>query len=127
MKDKVRKKNDQINIEMGIESPLLEEAMIEFKSLFVEMNEYLGKNSWLAGDNYSLADIAFVVYLHRLDSFMMRPLWKDLKNLDKWYEKIKTRPAYKKAIYDWGDVTADQRAQNGKDAFPKIKEYWDKA
>ena len=52
---------------------------------------------------------------------------KDLKNLDQWYEKIKTRPAYKKAIYDWGDVTADQRAQNGKDAYPKIKEYWDKA
>jgi glutathione S-transferase len=127
MKDKVRKKNDQINIEMGIESPLLEEAMIEFKSLFIEMNEYLGKNTWLAGDKYSLADISFVVYLHRLDSFMMRPLWKDLKNLDQWYEKIKTRPAYKKAIYDWGDVTADQRAQNGKDAYPKIKEYWNKA
>ena len=127
MKDKVRKKNDQINIEMGIESPLLEEAMIEFKSLFVEMNEYLAENTWLAGDKYSLADISFVVYLHRLDSFMMRPLWKDLKNLDNWYEAIKTRPAYKKAIYDWGDVTADQRAQNGKDAFPKIEEYWNKA
>ena len=28
MKDKVRKKNDQINIEMGIESPLLEEAIL---------------------------------------------------------------------------------------------------
>ena len=35
---------------------------------------------------------------------MMRPLWKDLKNLDQWYEKIKTRPAYKKAIYDWGTL-----------------------
>ena len=41
--------------------------------------------------------------------------------------KLKKRSAYKKAIYDWGDVTADQRAQNGKDAFPKILEYWNKA
>ena len=89
MKDKVRKKNDQINIEMGIESPLLEEAMIEFKSLFLEMNEYLGKNTWLAGDKYSLADISFVVYLHRLDSFMMRPLWKDLKILISGMKKLK--------------------------------------
>ena len=68
------------------------------------------------------------VTLQPLDAQRPRvPLWKDLKNLDQWYEKIKTRPAYKKAIYDWGDVTADQRAQNGKDAYPKIKEYWDKA
>ena len=112
---------------MGIEAPLLEEAMIEFKSLFEEMENHLSKNTWLAGKDYSLADISFVVYLHRLDSFMMRPLWKDLKNLDNWYEGIKTRPAYKKAIYDWGDVTADQRAQNGREAFSKMLEYWNKA
>ena len=62
MKDKGSQKNDQINIEMGIESPLLEEAIIEFKSLFIEMNKHLGKNTWLAGDEYSLADISFVVY-----------------------------------------------------------------
>jgi len=61
-----------------------------------------------------------------LDSFMMRPLWKNMKYLDDWYDKIKSRPAYKRAIYDWGDVTADQRAENGKNAYPKILEYWNK-
>jgi len=100
--------------------------MIEFKLLFSEMNSYLSTHNWLAGDAYSLADISFVVYLHRLDSFMMRPLWKNMKYLDDWYDKIKSRSAYKRAIYDWGDVTADQRAENGKNAYPKILEYWNK-
>lgn len=126
MKDKVRKKNDQINIELGIESPLLEEAMIEFKLLFTEMNSYLSTHDWLAGDTYSLADISFVVYLHRLDSFMMRPLWKNMKYLDDWYDRIKSRPAYKRAIYDWGDKTAERRAENGGKAYSKILEYWNK-
>ncbi len=127
MKDKVRKKNDQVNIELGIESPLLEEAIIEFKSLFKEMNEYLKDNQWLSGPNYSLSDIAFVVYLHRLESFMMRPLWKEMTHLDDWYNRINTRPAYKKAIYDWGDITAAKREENGRNAFPKLLEYWNNA
>ena len=127
MRDKVRKKNDQINIELGIESPLLEEAIIEFKSLLKDMNDHLRNNEWLSGPSYSLSDIAFVVYLHRLESFMMRPLWKDMKHLDDWYDRICVRPAYKKAIYDWGDITAAQREKNGKEAFPKLLKYWDNA
>ena len=89
MKDKVRKKNDQINIEMGIESPLLEEAMIEFKSLFIEMNEYLGKNTWLAGDKvlvsrYLICRLPTQIGLLYDETFMERS-----KNLDQWYEKLK--------------------------------------
>jgi len=90
------------------------------------MDSYLSTHNWLAGEAYSLADISFVVYLHRLDSFMMRPLWKNMKYLDDWYDRIKSRPAYKRAIYDWGDVTAKQRAENGKKAHSKILEYWNK-
>ena len=105
---------------------LFSEFSLEFKSLFTEMNSYLSTHDWLAGDSYSLADISFVVYLHRLDSFMMRPLLKNMKYLDDWYDRIKSRPAYKRAIYDWGDKTAGQRAENGEKAYSKILEYWNK-
>ena len=80
MKDRVRKNNDQINIEFGLKSPLLPDAVQAFKNLFEEMNFNLKNSLWLVGDSYSLADIALVVYLRRMESFMMAPLWKNLKH-----------------------------------------------
>ena len=60
MKDDVRKNNDQINIEYGLESPLLPNAIAQFKKLFTEMDNHLKTHKWLVNDNYSLADIAVV-------------------------------------------------------------------
>ena len=124
MKDNVRKKNDQINIEFGLESPLLPEAILSFKRLFQEMNNQLKDNEWLCGNSYSLADIALVVYLRRMESFMMAPLWKNFKNLNDWYSKIANRPAYIKAVTKWGDITEKKREKEGLEAFPKISHFW---
>jgi glutathione S-transferase len=124
MKDEVRKNNDQVNIEYGLESPLLPNAIAQFKKLFTEMDNHLKTHKWLVNDNYSLADIALVVYLQRLESFMMAPLWSDLRYLDNWYERISNRKAYKVAVLDWGDITASKRKENGLKAFKKINQYW---
>jgi len=124
MKDTVRKNNDQINIEFGLDSPLLCPAIGQFKKLFTEMDIHLKSHEWLVKDNYSIADIALVVYLARLESFMMAPLWNDLEYLKNWYQKISNRPAYKKAVTDWGDITASKRQENGEKAFGKCKKYW---
>jgi glutathione S-transferase len=124
MKDTVRKRNDQINIEHGLQSPLLPDAVVQFKKLFHEMDKYLTEHKWLAGSEYSIADIALVVYLCRLESFMMRPLWKDLNSLNEWYARISNRKAFKKAIIDWGDITEKQRRENGNQAYETLTKYW---
>ena len=127
MRDTVRKTNDRVNIAGGLDSPLLPEAVATFRRLFEEMEETLKANDWLAGDTYSLADIALVVYVRRLESFMMAPLWQHLEALNAWYARIATRPAYKKAIVSWGDVTGGQRTEHGKEAFPRFKALWETA
>ena len=124
MKDNVRKKNDQINIEFGLESPLLPESVKAFKNLFEEMDNTLKDTPWLVGDSYSLADIALVVYLRRMESFMMAPLWKNLKHLNQWYKLISSRPAYIESVTKWGDITEDKRKINGLEAFPTISKFW---
>ncbi len=124
MKDSVRKKNDQINIEFGLDSPLLPDAVTAFKNLFEEMNHTLKDSPWLAGDSYSLADIALVVYLRRMESFMMAPLWKNLKYLNQWYRLISSRTAYVEAVTKWGDITEEKRKINGLEAFSKISKFW---
>ena len=125
MKDGVRKKNDLVNIEHGLDSPLLPDAVRTFRALFEEMDLWLSENEWLAGDSYSLADIALVVYVRRLESFMMSPLWTNLKNLTEWYERIARRPAYIKAVVEWGDVTEAARRAHGTEAFAQMKECWE--
>lgn len=124
MKDGVRKKNDQTNIEAGLDSPLLPGSIATFRKLFEEMDETLAKTEHLAGDGYSMADVALVVYVRRLESFMMAPLWAHLGHLDRWYKRIAARPAYQTAIVDWGDVTEEKRVRHGTEAFPRVAELW---
>jgi glutathione S-transferase len=124
MKDGVRRKNDQVNIEHGLDSPLLPDSVRTFRTLFTEMNEWLSKTPWLAGETYSLADISLVVYVRRLESFMMAPLWAELSHLNDWYSRIAKRPAYHRAIVEWGDVTEAKRREHGTAAFPRMKELW---
>jgi len=124
MKDQVRKQNDLVNIEEGLDSPLLPDAVRTFRSLFEEMDGWLAENEWLAGDSYSLADVALVVYVRRLESFMLAPLWAGLGNLDAWYRRIEARPAYREAVIEWGDVTEEARRKHGAEAFEQMKALW---
>lgn len=124
MKDTVRRDNDQVNIEMGLESPLLPGALKTFRGLFEDMDARLSGHDWLAGEGYSLADIALVVYLRRMESFMMAPLWAHLEHLCEWYDRIAARPAWKTAVIDWGDITEDKRTEHGTGAFETIRQLW---
>ena len=88
------------------------------------MDAWLAGHEWLDGEGYSLADIALVVYVRRLESFMMAPLWSELGHLDAWYRRIEARPAYQQAVVGWGDVTEEKRKVHGTEAFPKMRELW---
>lgn len=124
MRDLVRRDNDQINISTGLDSPLLPGAIATFRALFEEMNARIEAQGWLAGGAYSLADIALVVYLRRMESFMMAPLWSELTGLNDWYSRIQARPAYKTAVTDWGDITESKRTEHGTAAFDTIAKLW---
>ena len=125
MRDETRKSNDKINTELGLESPLLKPSLQAFKNLFIEMDNQLGEQAWLAGDKFSLADISLVVYLTRLTSFQMAPLWAEQQHLSNWFDRIKNFKSYKKAVDDWGDITAERRQIEGEKSFSKIKSLWD--
>ena len=67
------------------------------KRLYKDLDERLSSSDYLAGKNYSIADIATFPWIARHD-------WHDVglnkfKNLSRWYEKISLRDAVKKG-YD---------------------------
>jgi glutathione S-transferase len=76
---------------------------------------------------FSLADISMVVYVNRLTSFQMAPLWDALVRLKDWNERISRRPSYVTAVSEWGDTTSQKRIELGNQAFPKVKALWDAA
>jgi glutathione S-transferase len=52
---------------------------------------------WLAGSSYSLADIAAAPVIDRIEQLKMADLWENLPTVKDWVERIKSRPAYRKA------------------------------
>jgi len=61
------------------------------KRIYKDLDEHLSKSNFLAGKNYSIADISTFPWIARHN-------WHDIglknyKNLSKWYETISQRPA----------------------------------
>ena len=127
MPEETRRDNDRINNELGLDSPLLPGALRRFKRVLLDIERTLGAAPWLAGASYSLADISLVVYVHRLASFQLAGLYRDLPRLTDWYARIAARPAYAEAVVRWGDTTSGTRTARGQEAFPRIKALWDAA
>ncbi|CAN0395220.1 unnamed protein product, partial [Phaeothamnion confervicola] len=81
MPEEVRRDNDLVNNEKGLESPLLPGALRRFKKVFREIDATLSLQPWLAGDTFSLADISHVVYVARMDTFQLSSLYQPLPHL----------------------------------------------
>jgi glutathione S-transferase len=88
------------------------------------MNKTLADSPWLAGDTFSLADISLGVYVTRLKSFQMAPLWGNLTHLNEWYGRFIARPSYEDGVTNWGDKTTSKRQSHGVESFEKISELW---
>lgn len=59
----------------------------------------LEKRSWLAGHDFSLADIAAAGHLSCLD-FIGEIPWKERPTVKEWYQKLKSRPSLRALLED---------------------------
>jgi glutathione S-transferase len=67
-------------------------------SALEKMDRQLGQSGpWLAGQTYSLADIAAAPAIDRIQRLNMADLWDGLPALRSWVERMTSRFAYKKA------------------------------
>jgi hypothetical protein len=94
----------------GLEAPGIGETFRLYDSYLGKMEKTLAVRPWLAGDSFSLADIAMTPYVNRLDMLDMAAMWEQTRpRVTDWFERIKARPAFKPALLDWCpvDLTAD--------------------
>ena len=65
--------------------------------------DYIGflteKRNWLAGDDFSLADIAAAAHLSSIDYIGDVP-WEEHQSAQQWYARVKSRPSFKALLAD---------------------------
>jgi len=101
--DPQRRERQRLSIELGLDAPMVKEAAQYFHKLVREMDVALADGPWLAGNTFSLADIALAPYITRLDDMGMSAFWRGFPSVMDWYERIQTRPSHGKTIRQQGD------------------------
>jgi glutathione S-transferase len=64
---------------------------------------------WLLGDTLTIADIAMMPVIVRLDDLSLHHMWDDKPEISRWLEAIQAHPAYAPTFYH-GSLLTEQYA-----------------
>ena len=101
MPNSARRAQSWENITKGVESRYFVGATKRFDQLLSDMEEALTNGGWLAGNEYSLADISYAPYITRLDHLQLQFLWDHRPGIANWYERLRERHSYCDAFDGW--------------------------
>lgn len=105
----------------GTASPLFAAGIAQFRRLIDDMEAALGRHDWLAGDSFSLADMAYAPYATRLEQLQLAGLWTPESKFADWYARVSARPGYRTGIEDWFDERyLSLMAEKGSEAWPEV-------
>lgn len=110
-------------VRLGMAAPRVDRTFRVYDSYLQKMEDALAQQTWLAGETYSLADIAMVPYVNRLDMLGMSELWVSSRPcLTRWFERMKSRPSFKPSLLDMcpPDLTNDLKTFGGQ-SWPDVK------
>lgn len=85
----------------GFSKADMDQAVDKLNRSVIRMNDWIEENGgiWLMGDKISLADIAIMPVIVRMDDINLDNAWKTLPNIKNWLENIKNQPAFKATYY----------------------------
>jgi glutathione S-transferase len=108
----------------GIAAPGAAEKIRLYDGYLHAMESALGDSEWLGGNEFSMADIALAPYVNRIQALSMHEMWTEgrLPRLERWFQKVQERPAFKSALLDWmPEELRDEMRQNGEKSWPAIR------
>src|SRR5688572_17206523 len=103
----------------GLDSKFAREAL-EYHEKLLAMIDAAG-GDWLAGGELSLADIAAVPYVLRLDLLKMSRLWDRKPGVAAWYKRVLARPSVRKEILDRMTPEDHVPFKQLQDPWPKVE------
>ena len=99
--DPARRERTKAAIELGTAAPQFAAAVLRFDKLFADMDEALRDCRWLAGDQFSLADLAYAAYAARLTHLGLDDMIESRLRVADWRDRLFARPSYKAGIEAW--------------------------
>ena len=97
----VRREQSWENITKGADSRYFVEATNRFDQLLGDIETALANGPWLAGDEFSLADLSYAPYITRLDHLQLQFLWDHRPHIPNWYDRLRERRSYRDALIGW--------------------------
>ncbi|MDR9826987.1 glutathione S-transferase family protein [Vibrio sp. FNV 38] len=91
--------HERFNSADGFSTQDVETATAVIDECFAKMDERLKDHQWLAGDAFSLADVAWIPQLIVLKA--ARYPFENYAHLEAWKNAIIQRPSFKKGVLDW--------------------------
>ena len=91
--------HERFSSKEGLSKEELEKATAVVDECFRKMDERLKNHDWLAGDSFSLADIAWIPQLVILKAANYP--FENYPNLEKWKNTIMQRPSFKQGVLAW--------------------------
>ena len=118
------KRRDLLN--NGLDSPYVEDAFFSLRTLFDAMQAALDRGPWLLGTSYSLADVAIISYVDRLDRLGFSGIWENhTPMVGQWLTESRARPSYQVGITDYaGEPEADKMRSDGAIHWPDVQSKW---
>jgi glutathione S-transferase len=85
----------------GFSAQEMNKALERLRRAIVRMSGTLRDSGgpWLMGPNLTLADIAIMPVLVRVDDLGLGTLWEHLPDIDRWLAAFRARPAFSKTYY----------------------------
>jgi len=93
--DPARRERKRQGIEYGLEAPFLPPAVKLHDRTLAKMDRQLQQTRWLAGDDFTLADIALIPYVVRLEHLGQSWMWTESRPaVGRWLEQCRKRAGY---------------------------------
>jgi glutathione S-transferase len=107
--DPARRERQSRLIALGLDAPDVAVSLTAFARIFAQANSVLESQSWLAGDQISLADLAVAPYAYVIWYLGIEQAFVAWPNLARWFERIMQRPSFDAAVLAY--LSAEESAQ----------------
>ena len=105
----------------GLDAPLVVDAIRQHQKLLDAIEAAIRIGSYLAGEQWSLADAAATPYVWRLDKLKLARMWNDRPGVLAWYDRVRSRPSFKAGVDDWLSPADIERYAHTPDPWPKVQ------
>ena len=120
--DRSRAQRQRQILELEFDAPFVKDAVLLHDRILQDMNAALAARQWLAGDAFSLADVAIVPYVTRLDRLGLSAMWAMRPHVARWYDDMRARPSFDSAITAFrSNEYDDELKKHGIDVWPQVE------